>query len=80
LWSSGCAFFRPTGDQFFTLLSGIAERLISAVTLASSQVVALAYYLFATVPGGTQGLKFLMGLFGQAASSCFGAVTRTLAS
>jgi hypothetical protein len=35
------------------------------------QVVALLYYLTSHYPGGTSSVKFMLGMFGSAASSCF---------
>ena len=38
------------------------------------QVVALLYYLMSYFPGGTSGVKFMLGLFYQAATRCFASV------
>ena len=40
------------------------------------QVVSLLYYLMSYFPGGTQGVKFMLGLFWQALQSCFSSVQR----
>lgn len=42
------------------------------------QVVTLLYYLMSYFPGGTNGVRFMLNLFGQALMSCFGGVQKLL--
>ncbi len=42
------------------------------------QVVALLYYLTSYYPGGTSSVRFVLGMAGSAAGSCFSAASALL--
>lgn len=49
-----------------------------AHTYTSAQVVALLYYILSYFPGGATGVRFVLGLFYNAALSCLGAAQRAV--
>ena len=40
------------------------------------QVVALLYYILSYFPGGAQGVKFMLTMFANAMTSCFGSLLK----
>jgi hypothetical protein len=60
------------GSIFLTLYAAIIMHSYLLSLLCSGlQVVALAYYLTSHYPGGTDSVRFMLRMFGSAASSCF---------
>lgn len=53
----------------------VMKAYILSLVCSGLQVVALLYYLTSYYPGGTSSVKFVLGMFGSAASSCFSGAT-----
>jgi hypothetical protein len=49
----------------------IMKSYVLSLLCSGLQVVALLYYLTSYYPGGTSSVKFMLSMFGSAASSCF---------
>ncbi|EFJ47552.1 hypothetical protein VOLCADRAFT_61248 [Volvox carteri f. nagariensis] len=63
------------GSVLATLYAALIMRSYLLSLLCSGlQVVALLYYLMSYFPGGANGVKFMLGLFYQAALRCFNSV------
>jgi hypothetical protein len=64
------------GSVLFTLYASLMMKsYVLSLFCSGLQVVALLYYLTSYYPGGTGSVKFLLTMFGSAASSCFSACT-----
>lgn len=63
------------GSIVATLYAALVMRsYLLSLVCSGLQVVALLYYLLSYFPGGTTGVRFVLGLFGQAVMSCFASV------
>ncbi|KAL6755433.1 Got1/Sft2-like family-domain-containing protein [Haematococcus lacustris] len=71
-----CAYMGSIVATLYVAL--VMHSYLLCVICSGLQVVTLLYYLMSYFPGGTQGVKLLLGLFGQAVMSCFGNVQRML--
>lgn len=61
------------GSIGLTLYASVALKSYLLSLLASGlQIVALAYYLAAFYPGGTDSVRWVLGMFGSAVTNCFG--------
>ncbi|KXZ42015.1 hypothetical protein GPECTOR_222g483 [Gonium pectorale] len=68
------------GSVVATLYAALIMRSYLLSLLCSGlQVVALMYYLMSYFPGGASGVKFMLGLFYQAAMRCFASVYAMIA-
>ncbi len=54
----------------------IMHSYLLCLVCSGAQVVALLYYIMSYFPGGAQGVKFMLGLFYNALSSCFSGVLK----
>mmetsp|Transcript_26139 Transcript_26139/g.57135 ORF Transcript_26139/g.57135 Transcript_26139/m.57135 type:complete len:234 (-) Transcript_26139:294-995(-) len=52
----------------------VMHSYILCIICSGGQVVALLYYVMSYFPGGTEGVKFMLNLFYNAVSSCFGRI------
>uniref|UniRef100_A0A383VCL2 Vesicle transport protein n=1 Tax=Tetradesmus obliquus TaxID=3088 RepID=A0A383VCL2_TETOB len=60
------------GSVVMTLYAAlIMKSYVLSLLCSGLQVVALLYYLTSYYPGGTSSVKFMLSMFGSAASSCF---------
>ncbi|GIL45065.1 hypothetical protein Vafri_2013 [Volvox africanus] len=63
------------GSVVATLYAALVMRsYLLSLVCSGLQVVALLYYLMSYFPGGASGVKFMLGLFYQAAMRCFTSV------
>jgi hypothetical protein len=64
------------GSIVLTLYAAlIMHSYLLSMLCSVLQVVALLYYLTSYYPGGTSSVKFLLSMFGSAASTCFSSCT-----
>lgn len=64
------------GSIVLTLYAAlIMHSYVLSLLCSVMQVVALLYYLTSYYPGGTSSVKFMLSMFGSAASSCFSSCT-----
>lgn len=65
------------GSMAATLYAALfMHSYILSIVFSGVQVVALLYYVTSYFPGGTQGLRFALGMVGRAIVSCCGSVLR----
>jgi hypothetical protein len=64
------------GSIILTLYAAlIMHSYVLSLVCSVLQVVALLYYLTSYYPGGTSSVKFMLSMFGSAASTCFSSCT-----
>ena len=54
----------------------VMKSYILSLVCSGLQVVALLYYILSYFPGGAQGVKFMLTMFVNAITSCFGALLK----
>mmetsp|Transcript_30621 Transcript_30621/g.78163 ORF Transcript_30621/g.78163 Transcript_30621/m.78163 type:complete len:238 (-) Transcript_30621:330-1043(-) len=70
------AYLGSIGATLYAAL--IMHSYLLSLLCSGLQVVTLLYYLMSYFPGGTSGVRFVLGLFGQAAMSCFASLQALL--
>lgn len=64
------------GSVLLTLYAAlIMHSYVLSLFCSGLQVVALLYYLTSYYPGGTSSVRYMLGIFGSAAGSCFSGVS-----
>ncbi|GMH32778.1 hypothetical protein BSKO_00612 [Bryopsis sp. KO-2023] len=66
------------GSMLGTLYAAVVMKsYLFSLICSGLQVVALLYYLMSYFPGGSDGVKFVLGVFYQSMKGCFGMVFRS---
>jgi len=67
------------GSMVGTLYAAmVMHSYIFSIACSAAQVVALLYYVMSYFPGGTAGVKFVLGMMYRTATSCFSSGSRAI--
>ena len=67
------------GSMLATLYAALfMHSYVFCIIFSAAQLVALLYYSFSYLPGGTAGAKLITQFVGNALSSCFGSAARSI--